>query len=321
MSEARFLIIAAVLHGALPVAAFVAPTALIDDPVRPIEVAVEVEVEQTRPPAPRVETPRVTPPPAAVEAPARSEDRPPAPRGVEQPLPVAPGPVPTGAPSVEPGPVPTGPAPTGTSEYDGPPPAVPSGPLVGGGLPGMGGPAWTYPGAVPDMGKPAPAPTVAPKATVDPNVATKVIAAAMKEKDKALGLDLPAAGTVATSVREAVQGTETPPESRATFEVRLSATGQVLGVRVTSSSGGTSDTWARAAKIAQASLSGRALAMTAAFAKGAVVYVSVESLMTLPDGSKTAFQRKGLGGSFDVMTINARPKRVVRSSFSVVAVK
>ncbi len=214
-----------------------------------------------------------------------------------------------------------GPAPTGTSEYDGPPPAVPNGPMVGGGFPGIGGPAWSIPGVVPDMGRPAPAPTVAPKPTVDPKIATKVIASAMKEKDKGLGLDLPAGGTVASSVRQAVQATETPPESRATFEVRLSPTGQVLSVRVASSSGGTSETWARAAKIAQASLAGRTLAMTSPFAKGAVVYVNVQSLLTLPDGSKSAIERKGAGAVFDVSNIGAHMQRVVRSSFSVVAVQ
>jgi hypothetical protein len=325
MSEARFLIIAAVLHGALPVAAFVAPASVIDDPVTPIEVAIEIEVPETRPPAPEVEAPRVAPAESTRETPARTEERTPGPRNVERPSSVEPGPLPTSAPSVEPAPTSPGPAPKGTSEYDGPPPAVPNGgtgPLVvGGGLPGIGNQAWSIPGVVPDMGKPAPAPTVAPKPTVDPQIATKVIGDAMKEKDKALGLDLPGSGTVATSVREAVQATDTPPESRATFEVRLSPTGQVLGVRVASSSGGSSEAWARAAKIAQASLAGRALTMTAAYSKGAVIYVNVQSLLTLPDGSKSAIERKGAGASFDVTSINARPKRVVRSSFSVVAVK
>lgn len=330
ISEARFLIIAAVLHGALPVAAFVAPAAVIDEPVTPIEVDVEIDVEPTRPPEPQVELPSPEAATAAVETP-RTDERAPTPRGAERPSSVEPGPIPTTAPSVEPGPAPTGtggmpgpgPAPTGTSEYDGPPPAVPNGtgPLVGGGLPGIGGNAWNIPGVVPDMGRPAPAPTVAPKPTVDPKIATKVLDSAMKEKDKALGLDLPGAGTVASSVRAAVQATETPPESRATFEVRLSPTGQVLSVRVASSSGGSSETWARVAKIAQASLSGRTLAMTSSYAKGAVVYVNVQSLLTLPDGSKSAIERKGAGATFDVSNIGAHMQRVVRSSFSVVAVK
>lgn len=329
ISEARFFIIAAVLHGALPVAAFIAPTQEIEAPSEPIEVEIEVEVEATRAPSPAVEAARVEPrpevePPRTDVPPPPSNGRPAAPSNVE------PGPVPTVMPTVEPPgsgaptapTAPTGPAPTGTSEYDGPPPAVPTGPLVGGGLPGMGNGAWSsIPGVVPDMGGPRPAPTVSPKATVDPKIATKVITQAMKEKDKGLGLDLPAGGTVASSIRQAVQGTATPPESRATFEVKLSPTGQVLSVRMTSSSGGSPESWAAAAKIAQASLMGRTLAMTAAYSKGAVVYVNVQSLLTLPDGSKSAIERKGVGASFDVANIGAHMQRVVRSSFSVVAVQ
>lgn len=325
ISEAKFFLIAAGLHVALPVMAAIVPAPVIEDPPVPIEVEVEVDVEQSRPPtvvempAARADTPRATTEDARTP---RAQQR-------GAPLPsIEPGPAPTVAPTTgpeataEPGPAPApGPAPTGTSEYDGPPPAVVTGP--GSGLPGIGvtGPAWAIPGVVPDMGRPAPAPTTSPRATVDPKIATKVLTAAVREHDKALGLDLPAGGTIASSVRAAVQATDTPPESRASFEVKLSPTGKVLSVRVASSSGGTSAVWERAAKAVQAALAGRTLAMTSAFEKGAVVYVSVHSTTTLPDGSKSAIERKGVGATFDVANIGAHMQRVVKTSFSVVPVK
>src|SRR6185369_762806 len=108
----------------------------------------------------------------------------------------------------------------------------------------FGTPAWAVQGAIPDMGRPAPAPTTSPKATVDPQIATKVLKDAMKEKDKGLGLDLPAGGTVASSVKAAVAASAIPSESKGTIEVRISPTGQVLGVRVASFSGGSADVWA-----------------------------------------------------------------------------
>ena len=64
MSEARFFLIAAGLHGALPVMAAIVPAPVVEVGTVPIEVQVEVEVEQTRPPtivetpAARVESPR-----------------------------------------------------------------------------------------------------------------------------------------------------------------------------------------------------------------------------------------------------------------------
>ncbi|MBK8251114.1 MAG: hypothetical protein IPK82_00395 [Polyangiaceae bacterium] len=324
MSEAKFYLIAAGLHALLPLGALIAPSPVFSDYSAPIQVDVEVEVEPTRPP---------TVLPAAVsqrtDTPRNEEALP---TRVEQPRSVAatnaniePGPTPSVAPTggpVEPGPaVLPGPNPSSTGEYSGPPPVVQTGPGTGLGGLGIGGPAWAVPGVVPDMGGPPPAPTAAPKSTVDPKIATKVLFDAMKEKDKSLGIDLPAAGTVASSVRSAVQATDTPPESRATFEVKLSPTGQVLSVRVTSSSGGSTDVWARAAKQVQAALSGRALGMTSTYAKGAVVYVNVQSVLTLPDGTKSAITQKGAGATFDLANIGAHMQRSVRSSFSVVAVK
>ncbi|MEZ4296164.1 MAG: hypothetical protein R3B70_14420 [Polyangiaceae bacterium] len=322
MSEVRFFLIAAALHAVLPVAAIVAPRELLEETAAPIEVDLELEVQPTGPPPEPLIAPAVRVDPTPVEeAPATRTDARPSVANVPGTGMIDPGPAPTSAPSVEPGPTGPGPAPTGTGEYSGPPPMVMTGPNTGLAGLGMGGPAWSMPGVVPDMGKPAPAPTTSPRATVDPQVATRVLTEAVKEKDKALGLDLPAGGTVASSVRGVVQAVNTPPESRATFEVKLSPTGQVVSVRVTSSSGGTTDMWSSAAKQVKAALAGRALAMTSAYSKGATVYVNVQTVLALPSGGKSAIERKGVGAEFDVSNLGAHMQRVVKSSFSVVAVK
>lgn len=320
ITEARFFLIAVGLHAALPVMAFVAPSPAAEEAPRPIEVAIEIDVEATKPPPPEptpVAAARVEPSPS--EEIARPNELP-----RERPVTgvIEPSPAPTGVVTAEPSAtnapvVPV--APTGTSEYDGPPPSVPNGPITG--LPGIGSPAWSIPGVVPDMGTAAAAPTAAPKATVDAQIATKVLNQAIKEKDKALGLDLPGAGTIASAVRSVVASSSVPSESRATVEVRLSPTGQVLSARVTSSNGGSADAWAGVAKSVQASLAGKALLGKSGFEKGAIVYVSVTSSLTLPDGTKSSIERDGAGAKFDVANIGAHMQRVVKVSHSVVAVK
>ena len=316
-SEARFFLIAVGLHAALPVMAFVAPLPAAEEARAPVQGQIEIDVESTK------EAPEASPLPAAqIDAP-RTDDRPPPidPSRAERPATnvIVPGPAPTGILTAEP--TATG-APTivvaPKSEYDGPPPAVPGGPVSN--LPGIGSPAWAIPGVVPDMGTAAPAPTTAPKATVDTQIATKVLNQVIKEKDKALGLDLPGAGTIASAVRNVVAASSVPTESRATVEVRLSPTGQVLSARVTSSSGG-GDAWSGVAKSVQASLAGKALLGKSGFEKGAIVYVSVTSTATLPDGSKSSIERDGAGAKFDVANIGAHMQRVVRTSYSVAAVK
>lgn len=323
ISEARFLLIAVGLHAGIPLVALVAPQ---PKPLAAasVQALLEIEVEPT---TPFVETPK----PAAVEVPQQEEPRKeePPPSHVEAPTnvpnngAVEPGPVSTGAPSNVEAPSTAAPvasaAPTGTSEYDGPPPSVITAPN---GLSPIGAQPWQIAAALPlEGGRAAAAPTAAPKATVDPHIATKVLTDAIKEKDKGLGLDMPAAGTIASSVRGAVQGSALPSEATGTFEVRLSPTGQVLGVRVTSSAGGSSDTWSAAAKMVQAAVSGRAFALGSGYEKGAVVYVNVKSTLTLPDGTKSVIERKGAGATFDVSNIGAHMQRVVKTSFSVVAVK
>lgn len=317
--EARFFVAAALLHTTIPVLARIAP-----EPMRVMvarsskaseEIFVELDPEALR--RPTDQRPE-QPPEAMARAEVRERERREARRAVDPQAPVeeAPAEQPAEGP-VEPAPPPA-PAPAPTDEYGGPPPAEPIT------APGLGGtPVWTIPGVLPPQGPPPPAPTAAPaRADTPTDKAGQLLRQAMGAKDKALGLDLPAAGTVATAVAEAVRASDTPHTARATFEVRLSGSGQVLGARMVSATAGASELWARVASAAMARLSGKALTMTAAFAKGARVYVSVVSSVRMPSGAASSGPKmQGAGFGFDLSDIGAHATRVVSSSFKVVAVE
>ncbi|MGK4007613.1 hypothetical protein WMF31_33640 [Sorangium sp. So ce1036] len=327
--EVRFLIAATLLHAAIPFMAWLA-----GDPA-PTFVArssgayreVEIEVQPVAPPGPEHAEERATTPPAPEEPEARPRDdaAPPVPgrtarrerrdlpERAPQEAPVEPGggPVPPEAPAV--------PAPsTGHDEYGGPPSAD--------GRPGVAGlggvPVWQLPGVLPERAAPPPAPTAPPAPRETPaDKAGEVLRQAMRDRDKTIGLDLPAAGTIASVVADAVRAAaDAPATVRVVFEVHLSGAGLVLGVRARSSSAGAAAVWAQVAREAAALLAGRALAMTAAFAKGAKVYVTVSSSERMPSGATSSgIQHQGAGFGFDISDIGARKHRVIQSSFHVEA--
>jgi hypothetical protein len=299
--------------------------------LQPAQADIEIEIE------PHAPIPLPTPPapePIAAVDPTRIREVP-----SEREVPREPRPSPTSrapddpyaptSPSVEPNQIPApAPAPSSSGqppkdEYD---PLLPDTGGTGGvlvGPPGIGGrPVWTMPGVLPESGRPAPAPTTpgTPR-EVDKNIAGKVLNEELRARDKSLGIDLPAAGTVATAIGNAVRGSDTPNEGRATFVVRLSPTGQVLDVRLASASAGNQDVWQRAAQAAAARLRGKSLTMTGAYKAGATVYVDVVSAILMPDGSKGGVKRQGMGVGFDVSNLGANPSRVVKTSFRVVPAK
>ena len=175
-------------------------------------------------------------------------------------------------------------APKGSSgdEY-GPPP---SGPIVG--VPGVRGPIWSIPGVITPPPPPSAAPTIAtgPK-PVDQDIAGQVLSGGLQKKDRASGVELPAAGAVASAVANAVRSSDAPPDSKATFEVKLGADGKVLGVKVVSVNGGNASSWDRAAKSAAGALASKPLQMTGeAASHGATVTVKIESKQQFAAGSK-----------------------------------
>lgn len=225
---------------------------------------------------------RIAPEPSGAQAqePAAQEAAPGARSGVE------PAPAP-GAPNAEGRPGSPGQAPSEGPPGDSFSPVEGAAPLTG-----LGGtPVWSIPGVLGPAAAPRAAPTVAPGARpVDRNIAGQVLSGSLHKKDQEIGLDMPAGGVVASTIADAVRGSEVPKDVRATFEVKLGADGRVLGVRVVSSSAGDAGSWERIAKNAGAALAARSLTMSGdAAAKGATVTVKIESKIVYPAGSKVKY--------------------------------
>ncbi|WP_434045352.1 MULTISPECIES: hypothetical protein [Sorangium] len=316
--EVRFLLAATLLHAAIPGLARIAGSAAPALVARSSGAGreVEIEVQQVEPLRPAREEARAAPsdaarrPPEAAEPPELGRTARRHRRDLEVPAPEA-----AAAPLEGPAAPPVTAPPT---EYGGPP--IAEGPPRVAGLDGV--PVWQLRGVLPDQAPPAAAPTAPPaRRETSMDRAGEVLRETMRDRDKTLGLDLPAAGTIASVVADAVRSSETPATARAVFEVQLSGAGLVLGVRALSSTAGATALWALVAREAAARLAGRALAMTSAFAKGAKVYVTVSSSVKMPSGATSGgIHQQGAGFGFDVADIGARPHRLVQSSFRVEAI-
>ncbi|WP_044985415.1 hypothetical protein [Sorangium cellulosum] len=264
------------------------------------EVGKAAPAEKTPAPAPGAaaakvaSTERARPVPAAPAAPAAEPKEAPeaaAPEGAV-PEPAAPE---AAAPAAEaaapgaeaPGPVAEAPGPPAAAppgdEYGGPPPAA------GGGValaPGIGTPLWSVPGLLPGPDAPRAAPTAAPSARpLDPAIAGKVLNETLHGKDKSVGISVPAAGVVASTLADTVRASAAPLDARATFEVKLGADGQVLGVRLVSATAGDGPTWDRIVDAAKGALAGSALQM-GPDRQPVTVTVKVQSKVQYPSGSK-----------------------------------
>ncbi len=178
-----------------------------------------------------------------------------------------------GAPGSEGGPTPAGPSPAPTTPSDGWTPR-PAGTTPVYLLPGVFAPA-----------APSAAPTSVASAGSDPRAGTKALASTLSSQTASLGLDLPAASSVASAVADAVRGIDLPADARGAFEVRLSKDGRVESVKVGKVSAGEGAAWDRAAAAAKGALAGRALAMGPR-GEAATVTVNVESSLRYASGSK-----------------------------------
>ncbi len=177
--------------------------------------------------------------------------------------------------------------------------------------PGMGGQRlWQrYPGALPDDPmEMLPAPTQAPKRKVDRTAATKMLRDGMRHKDRKLGLDFPGASAIASVIRSAVRASDAPFDCSGSFSVAVGPSGRVSRVVLNGFQGGAASTWQAVRKSVKAQLAGRTFALKTAYAKGAIVGVTVRSQMKMPGGGTG---RDGATLSFDVTDVKARPTRVV----------
>jgi len=176
-------------------------------------------------------------------------------------------------------------------------------------------------GALPAMPAPVPAPTAVAVVAPDRQVANKVLNDAIKDKQGVKTLELPAAGSVASAVRDAVYATGTINEATAVIEVKLGPGGKILSVRVSKMSGGSDADWAPVASAVKAQLAAKTLALGGQYEKGANIQVRVTSKIQLPSGGKSIGSINGPGGTFDVTNFGTKSRRVVETAVSFQPVK
>lgn len=314
-TETISLAAALLLHAALLAARWIVPTRAAEVVEPPIEMRT-IDIDSLEvPKAHALESP-----PLPEQALAAATER----RTGLEPRRAAPA---TGAGSPEPSSTePVTPTPEPTTNPNAPPAPGPdhySGPPEDNhgvfGVPGVDRPIWAIPGMIAPPPPPTAAPTEAPKPRpVDKDIAGSVLREALRSNDKEKGIDLPAAGAVASSVQQAIYSSDIPDGSRGSIEVRLGPDGKVLSVRASSFTGGSADQWERAAQAAAALLRSKKLAMTEAFAKGGTVYLTASCVSQLPSGSSSAIRPSGLGASFDLSDIGAHARRVVKMGMRAV---
>jgi len=303
------MVAAAVLHLTLPVAAAIVPESDLGRRLsaRAASEPSEIDIDVAFTGALRPEVPDQRTLPIGARRYAHYDPhRPTRPYDPTRPLPLSP----SAEPPIEPHPDDPSADPSMPSEYY-QPPSLDELNGTSGLPPGMGGKRlWQrYPGALPDDPlQMLPAPTQAPKRKVDHQKATKLLRDGMRHKDRKLGLDFPGASAIASVIRGAVRASDAPFDCSGSFSVAVGPSGRVTRVVLNGYQGGTSSTWQAVQKSVKAQLAGRTFALKTAYAKGALVGVTVRSQMKMPGGGTG---RSGATLSFDVTDVKARPTRVV----------
>jgi hypothetical protein len=145
-------------------------------------------------------------------------------------------------------------------------------------------PVWALPDVVGAAPAARPAPTAIARRRVDPQVASKLLASGMRERDREIGFELPAANTVASVIAANVRR-NTPSAAFATFTAHIGSDGRVSDVRIAAFSKGTVDQWNAAAAAAKTALGKRTFNMHGPFASGAQVTVKVTKCVQKPSGA------------------------------------
>jgi hypothetical protein len=154
--------------------------------------------------------------------------------------------------------------------------------------PGLDGtPVWALPGVMTPPTAPRPAPTAPlPQPAVDRRVAEQVLGGTLGDRDREIGVTLPAAGVVASALADATRAAPLG-DAGATFEVQLAAEGTVTGVRFVRATAGDAAAWGAVAAAARRALGSRALDMGGRRG-GATVVVTVTAKVQFPAGGKQA---------------------------------
>ncbi|WP_437736419.1 hypothetical protein [Sorangium sp. So ce1335] len=158
-------------------------------------------------------------------------------------------------------------SPAGPDEYGGPPgaprPAA---------APGLGGaPVWSIPGVIGPSAAAAAPSALGPRSESAPARPPEAAPP-------------PFAAALARDVLDVVRRTDTPVDGSVTFEVRLDASGGLLGVQLKGSSDDVA--WRRAARALKERLAGRSFPLPASLSRGATVTIDVTSTFVHPSGSK-----------------------------------
>lgn len=264
-----------------PEIADTAADATIDIDTTPVTQR-DAPAEQNPSPVPPVAPPESTPqgaphvlsPPLAPSPPTDEDEE------EDEPEKPADPPITTAPTSPEDSPAKPAPTPAPADEYGALPPSDGAP-----GVPGLSGPLWSIPGVVPGTAGPKPAPTTITAAPVVPSdVASRVLTGTLHSRDKALGIEVPGAGVVASSLADAMRNSALT-DMKGTFEVKLGGNGTVENLRFVGSNDGDASQWAAVAEAARRSLSGRALQM-GPDKQPVTVVVKVESKVQYPAGTK-----------------------------------
>jgi len=154
-------------------------------------------------------------------------------------------------------------------------------------LPGLfGPPLWAVPGVI-SAPSAAPAPTSVVPRAVDPAIAGRVLEKALDERDKAKGIDLPAAGTIASELGGVVRASTAPLYARARFAARLKGSGRLAGVEVIQFTAGDANFWKGIAFDVTRRLAGRSFEIPPHYAAGATVFIEVVSVLQDVYGGKS----------------------------------
>lgn len=139
----------------------------------------------------------------------------------------------------------------------------------------------------------------------------KDVKASLDDHDREVGAGV--GGPVVTAAHSAASGFKAPETGRATFEVETDGVGAVIAVRVLDVSSDKAG-WEAVATTLRTTLGAQHLKVPKG-AKGVLVRVLVEAIMRLPSGAtqKVTVAPKdiGVGGTFDLSDIGAKPSRVV----------
>jgi hypothetical protein len=129
--------------------------------------------------------------------------------------------------------------------------------------------AWLPDAPIP-MSEPEPAPTEAPRRRYDRHAAQEALRAPLRDRQNAIGVALPAAGIIASTLLESAR-IHAPPHTGAVFVATIDEGGRLGGIQLREVRVGGDDGWRLAGSAAAAALKARTFVLFGEYARGATV--------------------------------------------------